>query len=258
MRKRINVIGCQITRATVQSALHAVVERVRLGSGGYVCFTNVHVSVVARKDPDFQKIVNESFMSLPDGKPIYWVGRLQGGRGLEQVTGPDFLPAVLAVETVPFLKHYFYGGRPEVIAALVKRLKSRFPMVNIAGAESPPFRELTLKDIGEAIRRIIESGANVVWVGLGAPKQERWMAKHWQDLKPAVLLGVGAAFDFHAGSVKRAPAWMRKLGLEWLHRLSQDPARLWKRYVTTNTMFLYYLLEDFLGARWLDQVRRDG
>ena len=244
MRPRYDVIGCQITRATIRSALNAVVERVCLGKGGYVCFTNTHTSVIARRDPGFLKVVNESFMSLPDGRPIYWAGRLQGIRELTQVSGPDFLPALLAEETDPPLKHYFYGSRPEVVAALIDRLEAKFPNARIVGAESPLYQEPTVEDNGEAIRRITQSGANVVWVGLGAPKQELWMAKHWRSLKPAVLLGVGAAFDFHARWVKRAPVWVRKLGFEWLHRLLQEPGRLWKRYASTNTMFLYFLLKE--------------
>jgi N-acetylglucosaminyldiphosphoundecaprenol N-acetyl-beta-D-mannosaminyltransferase len=249
MSGRYDVIGCQITPANLRSALDAVIERVQSGKGGYVCFTNVHASVMARQDLSYQRIVNNSFMSLPDGKPIYWVGRLRGVRNLNRVSGPDFLSALFAEESHSTIKHFFYGSRPETLAQLVQRLKEMFPDAIIVGKEAPAFRDLSAEETQEVRQQIRKSGANVVWVGLRAPKQERWMADNWRQLKPAILLGVGAAFDVHAGAVTRAPVWMQNYGLEWLFRLLQEPGRLWKRYSYTNTMFLWYLISDFLNRR---------
>ncbi len=133
-----------------------------------------------------------------------------------------------------------------MLDALVDKVKLNYSNAEIVGSESPPFRELSDAEIKSSLDRIREAKPDFIWVGLGAPKQEIWMARHWQELKPAILFGVGAAFDFHAGTVQRAPRWAQKLGLEWLHRLSQEPGRLWKRYFYTNSMFLFYLLKDAL------------
>ncbi|MCW8856268.1 MAG: WecB/TagA/CpsF family glycosyltransferase [Kangiella sp.] len=228
-------------------AINTVITQLKNMSGGYVCFTNVHATVMARENKDFLAITNESFMSLPDGKPVYWVGKLKGYNGLEQIPGPDFLPKLLATKTVPPLRHYFYGGTQEVIDNLVKKVKINYPAAEIVGAESPPFRKLSKDEVKESLQCMRDAKPDFIWVGLGAPKQEIWMAKHWQELKPAILFGVGAAFDFHAGTIQRAPRWAQKLGLEWLHRLSQEPGRLWKRYFYTNSMFVLYLLRDLFS-----------
>ena len=245
-QSRYNVIGCHINKLTKADALNDVISRVRNGGGGYVCFTNVHVSVMAREDNEIQNIINSSFMSLPDGKPLYWVGKAKGLDNLEQIPGPDFFPELINARTDPPLRHYFFGGKQETLDTLVENIKTKYPHTQIVGAESPPFRELTSDEVESGLARIRDSKADIVWVGLGAPKQEKWMAEHWQSLKPAILFGVGAAFDFHAGNIQRAPEWTQRLGLEWLHRLLSEPRRLWKRYFYTNTMFLFYLVKDLL------------
>ena len=246
MHDRYNVIGCRINKLTMADALDNAIKRTRSGNGGYVCFTNVHACVMARENKDFLDITNDSFMSLPDGKPVYWVGKLKDCDNLEQIPGPDFFPQLLSQTSSPPLRHYFYGGSQEVLDKLIEKININYPDAEIVGSESPPFRELSGEEIESSLSRIRETQADFIWVGLGAPKQEIWMSKHWQALKPAVLFGVGAAFDFHAGTVQRAPRLAQKLGLEWLHRLSQEPGRLWKRYFYTNSMFLFYLLKDTL------------
>lgn len=246
MSQRFEVIGCEVTGTSFAGAVRAVVERATSGEGGYVCFTNVHVAVMAHQNRKLRAVLAGSFMTVPDGKPLYWVGRVKGIEGVEQVPGPDFLPALLGSELAQNLRHFFYGSTPEVLEQMMITFRERFPAAQIAGWESPPFRPLSPEEDCEAMERIRHSGAHIVWVGLGAPKQELWMAGHVEELKPAVLMGVGAAFDFHAGMVARAPGWMRSHGLEWLHRLSQEPGRLWKRYLVTNTLFIYYLLEEWV------------
>lgn len=249
MTERYDVIGCHITAATHQSACDRLVARVREGGGGYVCFVNSHVAVTAHEDAVVRTAVNASFMSLPDGRPIYIVGRLRGIDELESVPGPDFFEAMLALRTDPPLRHYFLGGREEVLDVLLRNIRNRYPAAEIAGAYSPPFRPLDDAEWDRVIGSIRGAAPDLIWVGLGAPKQELFMHHRWDALKPAVLLGVGAAFDFLAGSVRRAPAWMRRLGMEWLYRLACEPGRLWKRYFYTNTMFLVYAAAAVVGLR---------
>lgn len=246
---RFNVIGCKINKLIMKDALNKVIKRVANRKGGYVCFTNVHVSVMAREDRVIQEIINSSFMSLPDGKPLYWVAKLKGLKGIDQIPGPDFFPQLINLKTDIPLKHYFFGGQQSTLDELTNNIKSKYPDVEIVGTESPPFRELTTKEIETSLSRIKESCADIVWVGLGAPKQEKWMANNWQALKPAILFGVGAAFDFHAGNIQRAPQWVQAIGMEWLHRLLSEPSRLWKRYFYTNSMFLIYLIKDVIFLR---------
>lgn len=249
MPNRYDVIGCKITQTTLGAAIGAVVDRARSGEGGYVCFANAHSTVTARSNPALLAALDESFMTLPDGKPLYWVGKTRGLKPLEQISGPDFLPAMLADTQEPPLRHYFYGSTPETLDRLIAELRRRFPGTAIVGWESPPFRPLTDEEDELAMRRIAESGANLVWVGLGAPKQELWMVKHAPRLKPALLLGVGAAFDFHASRTKRAPQWVRAVGMEWFHRLLSEPRRLWKRYLKTNSLFILYWFRGLFHRR---------
>lgn len=243
MCKKFNVIGCEIAALTMKGMVNVILKRIQSDKGGYVCFANVHVSVMAREDAGFRQIINKAFLSVPDGKPLSWVGKLGGVDQVEQIPGPDFFPQLLQAQVSPPLRHYFYGGRQEVLDKLISEIKVKYPQVVIAGAYSPPFRELSDVEIEAELACISESKADVVWVGLGAPKQEKWMSHHWHSLRPALLFGVGAAFDFHAGTVQRAPEWVQKLGFEWLHRLLSEPSRLWRRYFYTNSMFLLYLLK---------------
>jgi len=245
---RFNAIGCNITASTMDATLRAVVDRAKKGVGGYICFTNVHAAVMANKSNELMSVVNNSFMSLPDGKPVYWVGKAQGATELEQIPGPDFFSRLLSYPSDTPLRHYFFGGKPEVLSVLLDEVKRKYPLAEIVGAESPPFRVLTESEIQESLDRIRAAAPHFVWVGLGAPKQELWMSQHWESLRPPVLLGVGAAFDFHSNMVARAPRWVQKIGFEWLHRLLQEPGRLWKRYLYTNSLFFWYVLKQIFGA----------
>jgi N-acetylglucosaminyldiphosphoundecaprenol N-acetyl-beta-D-mannosaminyltransferase len=228
----------------MQRAIETVTTRVRSGVGGYVCFSNVHTVVMAHSDPRLREITNDSFLSMPDGKPIAVLARLKGIGGVKRVAGPDFLPRFVCKASG--LRHFFYGSSHQALENLVVRLRQDYPKINIAGWYSPPFREMTTLENDEAIKLINAARPDVVWVGLGAPKQEYWMAEHWRSLQPAVVLGVGAAFDFHAGLLARAPTWIQAVGLEWLHRFCQEPTRLWRRYLFTNSLFMFYLLRDAL------------
>jgi N-acetylglucosaminyldiphosphoundecaprenol N-acetyl-beta-D-mannosaminyltransferase len=246
VNERYSVIGVRISRETMASALDRVLKQCSDGGGGYVCFTNAHVAVMAREDPGLRGVINGSFLSLPDGKPVYLSGKIRGISQLEHISGPEFFGRVLASEKSSRLRHYFYGGRSEVLECLLDNIKRSFPHADIVGYESPPFRALTEAEASAVNERIRSVKPDVVWVGLGAPKQELWMASHWSALRPALLLGVGAAFDFYAGSLNRAPVWMQRAGMEWVYRLWQEPKRLWRRYFYTNTMFILYTLSDLL------------
>ena len=244
---RFQVLDCLISRTNMVDASHAILQQVKSPHGGYVCFSNVHTVVTARKDSYLRDITNNSFMSLPDGKPLSIVGRLQGFKEVERVAGPDFMFYFL--ERTQHLRHFFYGTSPATLAKLIDNIKTHLPELTIVGSYSPPFRTLTTEEVGKINTMISSAKPQIVWVGLGAPKQEYWMAEHWRELSPAILLGVGAAFDFHGSAVSRAPIWVRRIGMEWFHRLLQDPKRLWKRYLATNSLFLLYILFDVLRAK---------
>ena len=252
MIRRYDVIGCKISAVNLDRAVDAILRYHSSGDGGYVCFANVHVTVTAYRSAEYRALVNGSLLTLADGKPVYWLGRILGNRDIQHIAGPDFLPIILAQKSDPPLRHYFYGGRPEVLEELIQSLKRRFPGALFVGWDSPPFRELSAGESAEAIMRIKDSKADIVWVGLGTPKQDYWMRAHRAALSPAILMGVGAAFDFHAGCLKRAPRWMRLIGLEWLYRLMQEPRRLWRRYLVDNTRFVLYVFWDLIFRKQVD------
>ncbi len=243
--QRVNVIGSQISVCDTPHALDALGERLEEGAGGYVCFANAHTVVMGRRDRSYQSIVNNSFLSVADGKPLYWLGRSKG-QALGHVPGPDFL--IEALMRFPDAGHYFYGSTPEVLRCLTVSLRQAVPGLRICGSFSPQFRALTAEETEAHLGMIRESGAKFIWVGLGAPKQERWMAEAWSHLRPGILFGVGAAFDFYAGTMRRARPLMRRLGMEWLHRLAMEPRRLGTRYMVTNSLFIWYALRDAVAG----------
>jgi len=249
MSDRFDVLGVNISCIDRKKALAEVAAQCGGGRGGYVCFCNVHTAVMARRDSKYRNILNNAFLCAPDGKPIYLAGRLKGHSTVQQVAGPDFFEDCFAASEKFGLKHYLYGGKPDVLECLVQKLQKQHPKAVLAGWESPPFRPLTADEEQETLERIKEAKPDLIWVGLGAPKQELWMERHAKSLQPSVLLGVGAAFDFYAEAVTRAPVWMRRSGLEWLHRLIQDPKRLFYRYAVTNTLFLWYMLTDLIARK---------
>lgn len=245
---RFKVLDCWINRLDMLHAAQLVRDRIASGGGGYVCFSNVHTVVTACKDNRLREITDNSFLSVPDGKPLSLVGKMQGLRDVGQVAGPDFMPYFF--EEAKGVRHFFYGSTPDTLEKLTRNFKQKFPGASIVGSYSPPFRALTVTEEEEILAIIKLAKPDVIWVGLGAPKQEYWMADQWERLQPAILMGVGAAFDFHAGKIARAPEWMRKMSVEWLYRLCQEPRRLWKRYLVTNSLFFYYLMKSAVVARF--------
>ena len=251
------ILGVNIAVTNMQDTIELILSQIDELKGKFICLSNVHTTVMSDQDEEYKKIQNAAFLALPDGSPLALLQRLRGYKGAEQVAGPDLMPALWKATENTGISHYFYGSRQETIDALKRELLKKYPRLAIAGMEAPPFRPLTEEEDREAVRKINESGAQIVWVGLGAPKQERWMYEHRSSVN-ALMLGVGAGFDFHAGTVKRAPAWMRNHYLEWLYRLTQDPKRLWKRYVETNGKFILLSIKDaFLWKKYVDSDRKN-
>lgn len=242
-----NVLGARIDALAWDAALERLLGWARGRESRYVTICNVHVVVTASREPAYGAVINASDMATPDGAPVAWMLRRQGFAGQPRISGPDLMWALCercAAEGVPV---YCYGSTEETLGLLAARLKAVFPGLALT-VESPPFRALTPEEDAAAVERIHASGAGIVFVGLGCPKQEVWMAEHRGRVN-AVMIGVGAAFDFHAGQVARAPRWMRDNGLEWLHRLFSEPRRLWRRYLVTNTLFIVGAVRQLLGAR---------
>ena len=207
-------------------------------SGNYMCVSNVHTTVMSYEDASYCAVQNGGIMAIPDGGPLSSVGRKRGFSGMERTTGPDYLKEVLKISVEEGYRHFFYGSTEETLEKLQKHLQETYPGLQVAGMYSPPFRMLSTGEDLEIIQMINDSHADFVWIGLGAPKQEYWMADHKEKVR-GFMVGVGAAFDYLAGNIERAPIWMQKANLEWLYRLMQEPKRLFKRYFYTNTKFIW-------------------
>ena len=244
-KEEFTVFGVNYAIARIEEAVLHVMRNLSGLSGKYICFSNTHTLVMARENEEYRNVLNGSAHTFADGNPIAKLQMKSGLTGVERVAGPDFMEHMFKDTADGSISHYFYGSSQETLDALYKSLKEKYPDINIKGMYSPPYRELTEAEDEEDVRRINESGADIIWIGLGAPKQEKWMADH-KDRIHGVMMGVGAGFDFHAGTIRRAPVWVQKIGMEWLYRLFQDPGRLFKRYVVTNCKFyIYRLMERF-------------
>lgn len=237
------ILNTKINVITMQDAVSYLDENLECLRGKYVCISNVHTTVMAYRDQAYQKIQNDSSLNLPDGKPLSLIQRWRGLSKAGRVPGPDLMPNIFKLSEKRGYRNYFYGSTPETIQALGRQLRKQYPQMKIAGMYSPPFRPLTPEEDEKVIRMINETRPDFIWVGLGAPKQEIWMAEH-KDKLCGVMLGVGAGFDFHAGTVRRAPVWLQEICMEWVWRVMQDPGRLLFRYLDTNFSFLYYLMKE--------------
>jgi N-acetylglucosaminyldiphosphoundecaprenol N-acetyl-beta-D-mannosaminyltransferase len=214
-----------------------------------VHFCTVHSIVEAQANPALKAAFESAGAVATDGVPLVWVARWRGAKEAERVCGPDVMLSLCDEGRERSLRHYFLGGRTGVPEALAERLRQRYPGLLVVGAESPPFRTLTPEEDANQLARINAAEPNVLWVGLGSPKQEIWAAEHQDRLRVGLILPVGAAFDFHSGRVRRAPPWMQRTGLEWLYRLAADPRRLFRRYVVTNTKFVVLIAREELLLR---------
>ena len=245
------ILGMRVDYTTFEMATEKIIQLALNGSGGYVCVGTVHMVMESFDDPGFRKIVNSADIVTPDGMPLVWGLKLLGIKDAQRVYGPALTPYICEKASKLNVPVGFYGGTKIVLEKMIKNLKSRFPSLNVVYAYSPPFRPLTDEEDKKIIDQINSSGVRILFVGLGCPKQEIWMAEHKDKIK-AVMIGVGAAFDFIAGVKPQAPKWMQNIGLEWLCRLMIEPRRLWKRYLYNNPRFIYHfgrqILKEWLNA----------
>ncbi|OGA68500.1 MAG: teichoic acid biosynthesis protein [Betaproteobacteria bacterium RIFCSPLOWO2_12_FULL_68_20] len=246
MRER--VLGTPIDALDLEICVERIAAWAAAAESRTVCACNVHSVVTARRDPSFAAALEEADLCTADGAPIAWRLRRLGHRGQPRVSGPDLMWRLCARAESDGLPIFLYGCRDETLERLRSRFARVFPRLRVAGSFAPPFRPLEPREDEAVVGRIARSGARIVFVALGCPKQELWLAAHRGRIA-AVLIGVGAAFDFHAGVVRRAPPWMRRAGLEWLYRLAREPRRLWRRYLVTNALFAAYLAGQVLGER---------
>ncbi|HUH81946.1 MAG TPA: WecB/TagA/CpsF family glycosyltransferase [Solirubrobacteraceae bacterium] len=245
---RAEVLGIALAVSDYDRVISWMQEMVRLGARGYVTAAAVNLVMSAHEDPDTRAAVHGATLAVPDGQPLVWALRALGHREASRIYGPDLMARFCTRAAASGTPIYLYGGRtPEALELLRRRLEARFPGLVIAGGYSPPFREPTTVEQDEIAQEINSSGAQVVWVGIGQPKQERWMATMRPRLRAPLLVGVGAAFDFHAGLVPQAPAWMQRNGLEWVYRLWQEPRRLWRRYARYNPLFVGGFARQYLA-----------
>ncbi len=245
------VLKTSIDATDWDNVLNRIASWARQRLSTYVCLCNVHSVVTARRDPALRAALEGADLALPDGAPVALSLRISGVDSQRRINGPDLMLRWLDHAQRHGLSAFFYGSTPETLTRLRNELRRRFPALKIAGMHSPPFRELTDEEDQQDVDRINQSGAAVVFVGLGCPKQEIWMAR-LRGRVNSVMIGVGAAFDYHAGVVKRAPTWMQHRGLEWMHRLSSEPRRLMWRYLSTNSLFMLWLV----GHASRSQLRR--
>ena len=237
------ILKTNINVTNMEDTISYITEHLEELKGDYICVSNVHTTVMAFRDEKYCRVQNSAAMALPDGQPLSIVSRRRGYRQAQRVPGPDLMPAILDLSQERGYTHYFYGSTEQTLAKLEKVLLARYPKLRIAGMYAPPFRKLTQAEDEEAVRRINDSGADFIWVALGAPKQEKWMYGHRHKVN-GVMIGVGAAFDFLAGTTKRAPMWMQKLCMEWVFRIMQDPGRMLPRYLNTNFAFVYNVWKE--------------
>lgn len=251
-REQAYVLGARIDALTMEEAVGRIVRWSEARESRYVCICNVHSVVSTSRDGAFRAVVNDADMATPDGAPIAWALRKRGHSSQERVAGPDLMWHYLARAEQSGQSVFLYGSTERTLGLLRRNLAAHFPGLRVAGAWSPPFRDLTPEEDEAEVEMINRSGAHVVFVGLGCPKQEKWMAAHRGRIR-AVMVGVGAAFDYHAGVVRRAPLWWQRNGLEWLYRLASEPQRLARRYLVTNTLFVIGFLMQALGRDVRDE-----
>lgn len=233
-----NILGVNIAVTDMDKTISDIRTNLNKWRGKYICVSNVHTTIMAHDDEKYRRVQNEAVLSLPDGGPLSSYSRSEGKKDAKRVTGPDLMREMLIKSGENGWSHFFYGSTQKTLDMLKEKIENVYPGAKIAGMISPPYRELTPEEDAEYIEKINSTNPDFVWVGLGAPKQEIWMSAH-KDRINALMIGVGAAFDYESGNLKRAPKWMQKCNLEWLYRFMQEPRRLFKRYFVTNIKFLW-------------------
>jgi len=247
-RTTATVLGVECFAGSLEQAAAETIARARSGAGGYVCLCSAHGIVFSHHDPELREALADAWRVLPDGYPVAWMARRTGAPRALRVAGTDFMSAVFERGQDAGLRHFLFGSTPEVLGRLESQLVERFPRAEIVGSLSPSFTPLEPEEARRDLERIAAAQPHLVWLGFSTPKQDLWMRRYAAQLAPALALGVGAAFDFNAGTKKRAPEWMQRTGLEWLHRLSSEPTRLAGRYARITS--------EFVGRAALDLLRR--
>lgn len=244
-----NVLGVAVSAIDMNLAIDLASRWIDVGEPGYICLTGVHGVMEAQADDALRLILNRAVLNAPDGMPMTWVGRLQGFRHMDRVFGPDFMAAMCRLSAERGYRNFLYGGQPGVAEVLRDNLQARFPGLQIAGTYTPPFGNLSREEELEVVACIRRAQPHIVWVGLSTPKQERFMAQYLHRLQAPLLIGVGAAFDYHTDRIRDCSVWVKRAGLQWAHRAMQDPARLWKRYLRNNPAFLWHIASQLTGLR---------
>lgn len=244
---RVNVLGVGISVLNLKTARAAIGDAIRERRKGYICVTGVHGVMEAQEDGAFKEILNNSFLCTPDGMPMVWAGKLKQHREMGRVYGPDLMLEICEWSENSGARHFFYGGAEGVADVLAARLKQKFPKLQVAGTFTPPFRRLEPEELGRLQAHISATRPDILWVGLSTPKQEKFMAEFLPKLDVTLMIGVGAAFDFHSGRVRQAPRWMQRSGLEWFYRLCSEPRRLGRRYLRNNPLFVLKFLGQLSG-----------
>jgi N-acetylglucosaminyldiphosphoundecaprenol N-acetyl-beta-D-mannosaminyltransferase len=244
-----NILGVKVSAINLDLAEANVETWIATGAHNYVCVTGVHGIMESRRDPELRKIHNRAGMVTPDGMPLVWLSRIGGHPAVTRVYGPDLMLRLFQASVEKGWRHFLYGSAPATLDRLAARLLQRFPGAAVVGLFSPPFRPTTSEEDAAEVAMIEAARPDIVWVGLSTPKQERWMAAHRPVLSAAVLIGVGAAFDIHAGTLRQAPPALQNVGLEWAFRLAVEPQRLWRRYARNNPAFVAAVLLQAASVR---------
>jgi N-acetylglucosaminyldiphosphoundecaprenol N-acetyl-beta-D-mannosaminyltransferase len=248
-QKYADVLGVKVSAINLSTAVDMADRWIAAKNRGYICVTGVHGVMEAQKDVEFLRILNHAFINTPDGMPMSWVGHLQGLSQMDRVFGPDFLATMCQLSVWRGYRHFLYGGEPGVAELLKETLQRRFPGLLVVGTYTPPFRNLSAAEEDDVLAQVQASKPHILWVGLSTPKQERFMAHYIDRLEVPLLVGVGAAFDYHTGRIRDCPHWVKRAGLQWSHRLLQDPRRLWKRYLRNNPAFVWNIVLQTLKLR---------
>ena len=241
--KKYQILDVNISAINLDVAQQTIDGWIKNRDRRYVCVAPVSTIMSCQDDPAYKEVINQADMVTPDGMPVVWLGRWQGNKEVSRTYGPDLMRLICDLGQDRGYRHYFYGGTEAALEKLVMALKQTYPKINIVGQYSPPFRPLNPEELKQVIDNINKSQADILWVGLGSPKQDFWIKENRDKLNVSVMVGVGAAFDFLSGAKKQAPRWMQKTGLEWLFRLACEPKRLWRRYIIGNPRFVYLLIK---------------
>jgi N-acetylglucosaminyldiphosphoundecaprenol N-acetyl-beta-D-mannosaminyltransferase len=248
-RPAAHVLGVDVDAIDMEGALKRVTASLNSSSKSYVCVAGVHGVMEAQRNPQLLDVYAGSEMTIPDGMPLAWVGRMQGNRAMQRVTGPDLMLEVFRRKEFAHVTHFFYGGREGIAEELRDKLTAQVPWVKILGTYTPPYRELSDLEAAGFIETISTLKPDIIWIGISCPKQELFMARYLPELETKLMFGVGAAFDYHTGHIRDCADWIKRAGLQWLHRLLQDPRRLWKRYLRNNSAFVWHITRQLLKGR---------